>query len=159
MVTMDRKVLDKRGTWDYIGAEWNEVAPGLRWECLRCSDCCKKDWAINLTWKEYDRLREDPGVGELEGLGLEVDPETGLDHPFFRLNGACPMLREEGAVCTLYPDWPYTCAVYPFLLLPDGRLLAHSECLGLGHGNPIDIGLWKRRIALERKKAGMVNDR
>ncbi len=156
---MERKLLDRDGTWDYIGAEWFEVKEGTRWECIRCSDCCRKDWAINLTWKEYDRLRADPRVGDLPGLGLEVDPQTGLDHPYFRLNGACPMLRAEGAVCTLYPDWPYTCAVYPFLLLPDGRLMAHKGCIGFGHGGPVDIERWKGRVLDERAKAGMVRDR
>lgn len=156
---MERKLLDRDGTWDYIEAEWSEVKEGIRWECIRCSDCCRKDWTINMTWKEYDRLRADRRVRDLPGLGLEVDPETGLDHPFFRLDGACPMLRPEGAVCTLYPDWPYTCAVYPFLLLPDGRLMVHRGCRGLGHGRPLDIKEWKDKVLRERAKAGMSTDR
>jgi Fe-S-cluster containining protein len=156
---MEKRPFDREGTWDYIRSEWSEVKVGTKWECIRCSDCCRKDWSINLTWKEYDRLRSDPRVGELPGLGLESDPVSGLDHPFFRTGGRCPMFKEEGAVCTIHPDWPYTCAVYPFLLLPDGRLMAHEDCRGFGHGEKVDPAVWVARIKRERARAGMASDR
>lgn len=146
---------DRKGLEGYIRSEWKEVPPSLHWECIRCSWCCRQPWRVNLTWPEFDRIVALAGKKELPGFGREVDPETGLDHPFFVIEGKCPMLEEEGAVCTIYPDWPYTCATYPFLLMPDGRLMYHTGCAGIGKGDVIDIDSMKENIMRERKKAGM----
>ncbi|MGA1794206.1 MAG: YkgJ family cysteine cluster protein, partial [Thermoplasmatota archaeon] len=87
---------------------------------------------------------------------VEVDPGTGATHPYFVIEGKCPMLDDFTSLCTMYPDWPYTCATYPFLLLPDGTLMVHRECDGFGHGEVVDEKLMKRKILHERKRAGMV---
>ena len=87
---------------------------------------------------------------------IEIDPETGLTHPYFVISGKCQMLKEEGAVCTLYPDWPYTCATYPFLLMPDGTIKCHSKCAGFGHGGIVNEDEMRSRIMRERNKAGMI---
>ncbi len=86
----------------------------------------------------------------------EVDPESGMDHPYFLIDGACPMLKREGMTCTIYPDWLYTCATYPFLLMPDGRLLFHTGCNGIGHGEVVNIKSMMTKIIMERKRAGMI---
>ena len=89
---------------------------------------------------------------------IEVDRETGRTHPYFVINGKCPMLKEKGSICTLYPDWPYTCATYPFLLMPDGTILCHSNCAGFGHGSVVHAEDIKSKILREREKAGIPVD-
>ena len=152
-------VFDRTSLERYISDEWEVFVKGTRFVCVRCSWCCKRPWTINLTWHEYDRLEADRRAKGLKGVGRMVDPGTGLDHPYFRIKGACPMFREKGSICTLYPDWPYTCATYPFLLMPDGRLLYHRECPGIGRGPAIDEGEMRERILSEREKAGMIVER
>ncbi|MEJ2068270.1 MAG: hypothetical protein P8Y09_10075, partial [Deltaproteobacteria bacterium] len=58
----------------------------------------------------------------------------------------------------VYPEWPYTCATYPFLLMPDGELMIHPYCEGFGHGPVVDPDRMRRKIIEERKRAGMIVD-
>lgn len=111
---------------------------------------------MNLTWWEYERLKNDPRSGGLNIDKVEVDPDSGLTHPYFVIDGKCPALKEEGSVCRLYPDWPYTCATYPFLLLQDGSIRTHFKCPGFGHGDVIIIDEMRAKIMRERNKAGMI---
>ena len=111
---------------------------------------------MNLTWWEYKRLNSDPRASGLKIDKVEVDPESGLTHPYFVISQKCPMLKEKGAVCTLYPDWPYTCATYPFLLMPDGNIRCHTKCAGFGHGDIIDGDEIRSKIIRERNKAGII---
>lgn len=141
---------------EIIKRDWVPLEPGTRWECRRCSWCCKRPWAVNLTWWEYERLRNDPRASGLVVDRVEVDQETGMTHPYFVINEKCPMLKEEGAVCTLYPDWPYTCATYPFLLMPDGTIRCHSKCAGFGHGDVVDAAEMRSKIIRERNRAGII---
>jgi Fe-S-cluster containining protein len=85
-----------------------------------------------------------------------VDPQTGATHPYFVIENICPALIEEGAVCSLYPDWPYTCATYPFLLSPDNNILVHDGCPGFGKGDVVDHDEMRKKIIRERIRAGMI---
>ena len=140
---------------ELVEKEWTPLEPGTRWECLRCSWCCRQPWAVNLTWWEFERLENDDRASDLRVDRVEVDQGTGLTHPYFVIDGKCPALDDGTSLCTLYPDWPYTCATYPFLLMPDGRLLVHMECEGFGHGEVIDRNRMRERILRERRRAGM----
>ncbi|MEA3560044.1 MAG: YkgJ family cysteine cluster protein [Candidatus Thermoplasmatota archaeon] len=139
-----------------VKREWSELKKGTRWKCIRCMRCCRQSWSVNLTWWEYNRMVRDPRARDLEIDRVEVDPETGLSHPYFVIHGQCKLLDERSHSCTIYPDWLYTCATYPFLLMPDGSLLAHLECPGFGHGEIIDHDQMKEKIMKERVRAGMV---
>jgi len=141
---------------ELLEKEWTPFVPGTRWECIKCTWCCRQPWAVNLTWWEYERLQKDERAEDLEMDRVEVDPGTGLTHPYFVIDGMCPMLNDRTSLCTIHPDWPYTCATYPFLLMPDGTLLVHSECAGLGNGDVIDEKLMIGKILKERERAGMM---
>lgn len=147
---------ERSSEMDLIKKDWAPLEYGTRWVCLRCSWCCKRPWAVNLTWWEYERLSNDPRAAILNIDKVEVDQGTGLTHPYFVIKDKCPMLKEDGAVCTLYPDWPYTCATYPFLLMPDGTIQCHSKCAGFGHGDIVNAAEMRAKILRERKKAGII---
>jgi Fe-S-cluster containining protein len=139
-----------------IQSEWKPFEAGMRWKCIRCGQCCSSNWSIDLTWIEYERimsLYRDRPHPEYE---RELDTETGLDHPYFLIKDICPYLDVDGTACSLHPDWFYTCATYPFLLSPEGGIMYHTECKGLGHGNVVMMEDMKRKILEERKKAGMI---
>lgn len=152
---MSDLIRDNEELGRYIHEEWFEVKDDIRWECIRCGRCCHQNWRINITWYEHDRILS-TGKEILPDLHLERDPDSGLTHPFYIIDGKCPYLIENGMVCSLHPDWFYTCATYPFLLMPDGKLLCHRDCMGLGSGDNIDIEGMKEKIIGERKKAGMI---
>ena len=103
-------------------------------------------------------MKSDPRAVDLKFDKVEVDPGTGLTHPYFVIVDKCPILKEEGAVCRLYPDWLYTCATYPFLLLQDGSIVTHTQCPGFDHGEIVDIEQMRIKIISERKRAGMIVD-
>lgn len=139
-----------------IEREWTPVSVDMIWECIRCMKCCRSNWAINLTWVEHGRLIRDSRTKNLDIDRLEVDPESGASHPYFLIEDQCPMLEEDTRSCSLHPDWPYTCATYPFLLMPDGRLLYHEGCRGFGNGARIDPENIREKILRQRRKAGMI---
>ena len=138
-----------------IQEEWRELEDQDRWECIRCSWCCKTGWRINLTWYEYKRMMDDPRFDSFRTDRLEEDPATGRTHPFYKIEGRCPLLKGDN-ICSVYPDWPYTCATYPFLLMPDGSMMVHNKCAGFGHGDLVDEEEMRGKIIRERKRAGMI---
>jgi len=145
---------DTEGMERYIQAEWLLVSDKTRWKCIRCGWCCHQNWRLNITWWEHDRLTSSVKK-DLPEFKLMEDPGTGLDHPYFVIDEGCPLLREEGMICTIHPDWFYSCATYPFLMMPDGKLMYHTGCNGIGKGEPVDMNGMKKKILDERKKAGM----
>ncbi|MGA1822138.1 MAG: YkgJ family cysteine cluster protein [Thermoplasmatota archaeon] len=140
-----------------IEREWTPLRKGTRWECLKCAWCCRQPWAVNMTWYEHDRMRDDDRFSDLLVDRIEVDEQTGLTHPFFRIDGRCALLDEETSLCRVYPDWFYTCATYPFLLLPDGRIMVHRQCRGFGHGPVVKRSEIEGKIIRERARAGMTD--
>ena len=111
---------------------------------------------MDLTWHEYGRILADSRFKVHPLFQREVDPITGLDHPFFFIKDKCPYLEEKDMTCTRYPEWFYTCATYPFLLDPSGSLFYHKECRGIGQGEEVDIEVMIRKILKERERAGMM---
>jgi Fe-S-cluster containining protein len=107
-----------------------------------------------MTWKEHDRLSENER-SKIMDIKLETDDTGTMSHPYFLIEKICPFLSVKGMTCTLFPDWFYTCATYPFLLMPDGTLLHHRGCKGIGKGDIVNIQEMKKKITKERKKAGM----
>ncbi|MFW3147325.1 MAG: YkgJ family cysteine cluster protein [Thermoplasmatota archaeon] len=150
------EVHERSGEDSLIERYWTPFKEGTRWKCIRCSWCCKQPWAVNLTWWEYRRLSSDPRAKDIRMDRIELDRRTGATHPYFVIEGKCGALREEGSVCEMYPDWPYTCATYPFLLLPSGEIMVHRECAGFGHGDVVDGERIRKMIIRERKRAGML---
>ena len=138
----------------YIHEEFREVDERTRWECIRCGWCCHQNWRINLTWWEYDRIISLEGKIHPD-FEREIDTRNGMDHPFYVIRDRCTYLIEEGMICGLHPDWFYTCATYPFLLMPNGELLYHEGCKGIGHGKVVDRKKMIGKIISERRKAGM----
>jgi Fe-S-cluster containining protein len=154
-VIVSFRVYNRDGMRARIDSEWSEVWARLRWKCIRCGKCCKMNWSVDLTWHEFRRTIDRNPSRKHPVFDREVDPSTGLDHPFFLIEGKCPYLIDKEMVCSLYPEWFYTCATYPFLLTPEKVLLYHRECSGLGHGPEIDMDSIKEKIIAERKRAGM----
>jgi len=109
-----------------------------------------------MTWIEHDRAMSDPRFRALSIARVEVDEGTGMTHPYFVIEGACPLLDADRNRCTVHPDWFYTCATWPFLLMPDGTLMVNMSCSGFGEGPKVDPEDMRRRILRERARAGMV---
>jgi Fe-S-cluster containining protein len=152
---MADREFDRERTSGYIRDEWSEVVRDTKWTCIRCGKCCMSEWTVNITWYEFDRIASEIDGTEGFIFRRETDPETGLDHPYFVISGACPKLNKDGMVCRLYPEWFYTCATYPFLLMPDGRLMYHTKCSGIGKGDFVDGKNMIEKIMKERRRAGM----
>ncbi len=152
---MQGRIFDKEMMKERVDKEWEEVGKDTHWECIRCGECCRRHWSVDITWIEFRRLVNDPDIKFYPDFKKEVHPETGMDHPYFMIVDRCPYLKGS-ATCSLHPGWFYTCATYPFLLTPEGKLLYHSQCRGIGYGDIVDPEKMKRRIMKERKKAGMI---
>ncbi|MCD6384117.1 MAG: YkgJ family cysteine cluster protein [Thermoplasmata archaeon] len=142
-----------------VGEEWKVLTPGTRWECLKCGDCCRRPYRVNITWVEFKRATEDQEMREKFRVdGVIIDPETGLSHPFFNISGGCPFLDPETNLCTIYPKRFYTCATWPFLLHTDGRIYYSTECPGFGRGPLVDPWKVLSDILYHRERAGMITE-
>lgn len=130
--------------------EWVPVTSKTRWDCIRCGWCCTHQWRVNLTWDEYDRLREKIPIAE-----VVVDPNTGMSHPFFTIKDKCPQYDPKSHKCKIYKERAYSCATFPFAISPEGKLLRSKYCKGFGKGKKIDLKKLKNYILKWRKKAGM----
>lgn len=130
--------------------EFSKVTPETRWKCLRCGWCCKQKWHVNLTWAEYDRLKDVLKIDR-----VVTDKATGMSHPFFEIKDACTCLEEKNNKCRIHSKRPYTCATFPFALSPEGVLLYSKWCKGIGNGPNVNLEKMRKRIIRERKRAGM----
>ena len=128
---------------------WEPFTPGTRWECLRCGRCCRESWRVNLTWKEYDRLKD-----VLDINGVVLDERTGMSHPVMELEGICKGLDPEKNLCTIYRKRMYSCATFPFSLSPEGVLMVSRYCQGFGSGPLLKEEELAELILRWRKKAG-----
>jgi len=130
--------------------EWAPVTKETRWECQRCGWCCRQNWRVNVTWKEYDRLN-----GILNIDQVVVDQDTGMSHPLFEITDACVCLNTKKNICKIHSKWPYSCATFPFGLDPKGKLVYSKWCKGIGEGPVVNKLKTKKKIMKERKRAGM----
>jgi Fe-S-cluster containining protein len=131
--------------------EWLRVAKGTKWKCIRCGWCCKQNWRVNLTWTEYDRLKDDLKVTE-----VVEDRATGMSHPLFEIKDTCICLAVKNNTCKIHSKRPYACATFPFALDPKGVLIYSKWCKGIGQGPDVDIAKTGKKILKERRRAGMV---
>ncbi|OYT48115.1 hypothetical protein B6U83_04050 [Thermoplasmatales archaeon ex4484_36] len=149
-----------RGEETEPGEEWRVLAPGTRWTCLKCGECCRRAYRVNITWVEFRRATEDPEIREKFRVdGVIVDPSTGLSHPFFGIEGGCPYLDPKTNLCTIHPKRFYSCAAWPFLLHTDGKIYYSKECPGFGRGPEVDPRRVLKEILHHRERAGMVTER
>ncbi|MDP6155443.1 MAG: YkgJ family cysteine cluster protein [Candidatus Thermoplasmatota archaeon] len=126
------------------------VTSGMRWECLMCGWCCNGNWQINLTWKEYDRLND---VLPIETVVLHE--LMGASHPYFRINGRCPVHDKENRKCAIYDKKCYTCNAFPFLVTLKRELHICKSCEGFGQGPLIDIDKKIAELLKLKQEAGM----
>ena len=130
--------------------EWAPVTKDTRWECQKCGWCCRQNWRVNLTWDEYDRLKD---VLEIDQVVL--DEKTGMSHPLFEIKDACVCLNRKKNLCKIHSKWPYACATFPFGIDPKGKLIYSKWCKGIGEGGLVDRKKMRKKIMKERKRAGM----
>ncbi len=131
--------------------EWVPVTNKTRWKCIRCGWCCTHEWRVNLTWDEYDRLKD-----KLPITDVVVEPNTGMSHPFYMIKDKCVQYDPKTHKCKIYKERAYSCATYPFSLTPEGKLVRSKFCKGFGKGSIIDRRKMKRYIMKWRKRAGMI---
>jgi Fe-S-cluster containining protein len=133
--------------------EWVPVTKKTRWKCIRCGWCCTHEWRVNLTWDEYDRLKDKLPIDE-----LVMDKKTGMSHPFFTIKDKCYQYDPKTNKCKIYKERAYSCATYPFSLTPDGKLVRSKFCKGFGHGEAVDRKRMLLHIRKWRRRAGMIID-
>jgi Fe-S-cluster containining protein len=151
----DFKAHERQDDGELLRRDWTLFTEGLRWKCIRCGWCCRQAWAVNVTWTEYERCSTDRRFDRLGIDRLEIEEGTGRTHPYFVIDGACPLLDKERSLCSVHSDWFYTCATWPFLLLPDGSIMVNLHCRGFGSGPLVDARMMAQRIIAERGRAGM----
>lgn len=83
---------------------WRDV---LSWRCIRCGKCCRI-FSVPLTLAEALNIARKYGpfvVSRNNKLVLISKP-----------NGDCIFLERYGniAYCTIYPERPFVCRIYPF---------------------------------------------
>ena len=133
-----------------IEKEWKPVTAETRWKCLRCGWCCQQNWRINLTWQEYDRIKDLLTITE-----VVVDEETGMSHPVYTIEGHCEKYDPETRKCKIYRNRLYTCAAFPFIIDDNGELLHSKHCRGFGVGSVVDKKKMIKYLIKWRKKAGL----
>ena len=122
----------------------------LSFVCIRCGWCCTHEWRVNLTWDEYDRLKDKLPISE-----VVMDKKTGMSHPFYMIKDKCAQYDTKTHKCKIYKMRAYSCATYPFSITPEGKLVRSKFCKGFGKGDIIDRRKMKRYIMKWRKRAGM----
>ena len=133
-----------------IPEEFVPVTHGMKWKCLKCGWCCSQNWTIDLTWKEYDRLKDSLPITE-----IALHEPTGASHPFFRIHGDCTAYDRKKKLCTIYDKKCYSCSAFPFLLCPPRELFICKLCKGVGEGSAIDVNETIDELITLKKEAGM----
>lgn len=141
------KKLDEKRIQD---REWALVTADTHWKCIRCGWCCRQNWRVNVTWKEYDRLKDVLNIDQ-----VVEDKRSGMSHPLFEIKNACVCLDTKKNLCKIHSKWPYACATFPFGLDLEGRLVYSKWCKGIGKGPQVNTVKMLKKIMKERKKAGM----
>ena len=144
------KVTVEEGNWKEIPSEFVPVDENTRWECTRCGWCCTRDWQIELSWKEYDRLKDVIPIDR-----VIHDRSTGDYYPYLDVGGKCPVFDGDTRRCTIYNSRPYICRAFPFYLHPPGELYVSTLCRGLGRGPSVRVGRKMEELVLLRADSGM----
>ncbi len=119
-------------------------ANGLRFECTRCGDCCRRPGDVRFERHEADRV-----AAHLLGAGatavalageLWLEDFDGTFRIVVEAAEACPFLGEQG--CTIHGLKPRQCATYPFwdeiLASPRAWTAESRDCEGMGRGPAYD---------------------
>lgn len=118
-------------------APW--YAPGLRFACTRCGECCTSRGEhayVYVTTREVEALAAHLGLAPDEVRARFCEDDGGwtvlrMDEP------ECPFLGEDRR-CRVYPVRPVQCRTWPFWEdnLKDERRwsLARRTCPGIGRG-------------------------
>jgi len=124
--------LDSAGLSTALRFNLNMDSP-FSFKCQVCSVCCSNK-AIRVGPYEALRLSRRLGISTTDFLRLhteEVDPILRN-----KSDGSCVFLGTHG--CTVYPDRPLVCRLFPLGLLQDeqggsrfGVMPLHPDCLGL----------------------------
>jgi len=130
--------------------EWVPVNKKTRWKCIRCGWCCTHEWRVNVTWNEYDRLKDKLPISE-----VVVDPKTGMSHPFYMIKNKCVQYDPKTRKCKIYKERTYSCATYPFAISPEGKLIRSKFCKGFDKGETVNVKKMIENIKKWRKRAGM----
>jgi Fe-S-cluster containining protein len=130
--------------------EWVPVTSKTRWVCTRCGWCCSHEWRVNLTWDEYDRLKDKLSIED-----FVVDDQSGMSHPFYMIKDKCVQYDTKKHKCKIYKIRAYSCATYPFSITPDGKLVRSKFCKGFGKGEKVNKKKMVDYIYKWRKRAGM----
>jgi Fe-S-cluster containining protein len=130
--------------------EWIPVKKSTHWKCKRCGWCCSHEWRVNLTWHEYDRLKEKLPIEQ-----VVVDKKSGMSHPFFSIKDKCAQYDSKSHKCKIYKERAYSCATFPFAISPEGKLIRSKFCKGFGSGPLVEKSKMRQDIFKWRKRAGM----
>jgi len=139
---------------------WHE---GLRFECARCSACCRYEPGyVFLSADDLRRLHARSGLPFRAFVGAflrTVDIGTGLAISLKeKPNNDCILWSDGG--CAAYESRPIQCATYPFW---PGILDSHDDwqdeagsCPGIGKGPIIGAGEIAERFARKRANRTLV---
>ena len=127
------------------------VEKSMKWECIKCGWCCQQNWRINMTWVEFDRLKDFLPIDK-----VAVHEPTGASHPYMEIRGDCPQYDKDKSLCKIYDIKCFSCSAFPFLLFPSGELFVCSFCRGVGKGSELDIDGKINELLKLKKEAGMI---
>ena len=135
---------------------------GLRFECQRCSGCCRHDPGyVFLTRTDLDALVDGTGLSEEEFLKkyCKIVDLGGFKRISLieKSNYDCIFWEDGG--CRVYDSRPVQCRTFPFWISyledeADWKNLAKS-CPGVGKGDLVSKEEIEKRIA-ERQKEPML---
>ncbi|MCK5517663.1 MAG: YkgJ family cysteine cluster protein, partial [Desulfobulbaceae bacterium] len=104
-------------------------------ECKACGICCH-DKEIQMNPYEIVRLADHLKIGTAEFLEKYITP--GEPFLLFLENSACVFLTDKG--CSVHPDRPLVCRLYPLGQHLTGTGVEHFRCLKLQPGCSGDLG-------------------
>ncbi|MEM3713193.1 MAG: YkgJ family cysteine cluster protein [Thermoproteota archaeon] len=116
--------------------------PDVKFECIRCGDCCKNtdmvERRIVLTKRDVETICSTTSL-RVEDFADKSDDEK---YPYIMklVSEKCFFLDAHNT-CLIYPHRPLVCRFYPFLMRKIGiRYVfeADPSCPGLGNGENID---------------------
>ncbi len=122
---------------------------GLRFECTRCSACCRfTPGFVLLSLMDVKNLLKATGLSGEEFMEIycrEVNI-NGIKQISLIEKGNCDCIFWENGGCTVYKQRPVQCRSFPFwssnLASQEGWNKLKSSCPGMGKGSPHS----KRRI-------------
>ena len=86
------------------------VTSGIRYQCQKCGDCCRKGFSIELSIDEMEYLtKRHPQIKKVYAYR-----EGDFVHPFFNTGPGCNLLKDN--LCSDYRNRPFECKYFPFHL-------------------------------------------